>query len=396
MDVPLESRPMAIISKLGEGAFADVFKVRFEGDTAEYACKRLKDHVSTYEEVRQLPEIQVLEALQGHPNIVRLFGIHFDSHNGTVFLILELLQQSLFELLGENAQPLSEEVATAYIYHMLKGLAHCHKIGIFHRDIKPENCMVNPHTLQLKLVDFGSTSFVNRQQPFTEYIATRWYRAPECILTAGSYGPGMDLWAAGCILCEMLLGRPVFPGQDEFDQIDIINRIIGTPPSDLVSRFLSNPNEQVDYDFEPCEGQTLRSIMPNVSDGLIELIESLLIYDPEKRITADRAIQLPIFERFRVVKSIRSSLDFPVLANGLDQNEQDRIVLATPVNSIKLQIPPVARRRTQVLNRLFNTRMQAAMRIKLYKIGRPKPKVYFSTRDRRLLPMIEAKRHVYA
>jgi serine/threonine protein kinase len=194
----------------------------------------------------------------------------------------------------------------------------------------------------------------------------------------------------------MLLGSPVFPGQDEFDQIDVINRVLGTPSRELVNRFLSNPNEQADFEFVPCEGKSFRTILPDASDGVIELIESLLVYDANERTTAQKALELPIFERFKV-RSIKTSVEFPVLESGKgEERGENELAIDTPVDSVKLQIPPLAKSASQELNRLFKTRVRAAMRIKRYSPGSPKPKVFFSTRHGRLVPVVERKKHVYA
>jgi renal tumor antigen len=290
---------MHVLSKVGEGSFAEIFRVRFDGDDTEYACKVLRGRYRTHEEVQRLPEVQALQALSGHPNIVGLVDVQFEASSGSVLLICELLQQNLHEFLSQPRKRLPEPAALSLTYQLLRALSHMHSRGMFHRDIKPENCMVDPRTLELKLIDFGSTAVVRRSVPLTEYIVTRWYRPPECLLTSGSYGPRIDIWAVGCILYEMVAGGPLFPGTDEFDQIEMIHAILGTPPRSVINRFRSNPNEQADFVFPPCKGKSLRTLLPNGSDGLLGLLEKLLKYDPEQRITAEKALRLPVFAGIR-------------------------------------------------------------------------------------------------
>jgi len=121
------------------------------------------------------------------------------------------------------------------MYQVLKALEHSHKNGIFHRDIKPENILLLGE--QVKLADFGSCRGIYSRPPFTEYISTRWYRAPECLLTDGYYGYKMDIWGVGCVFFEMLSMFPLFPGNNELDQINKIHNIIGTPSQEILEYF---------------------------------------------------------------------------------------------------------------------------------------------------------------
>nr|AAH37614.1 Rage protein [Mus musculus] len=131
--------------------------------------------------------------------------------------------------------PLSEKKIMLYMYQLCKSLDHMHRNGIFHRDVKPENILVKQDVL--KLGDFGSCRSVYSKQPYTEYISTRWYRAPECLLTDGFYTYKMDLWSAGCVFYEIASLQPLFPGVNELDQISKIHDVIGTPCQKTLTKF---------------------------------------------------------------------------------------------------------------------------------------------------------------
>ncbi|XP_053459112.1 MAPK/MAK/MRK overlapping kinase isoform X3 [Nycticebus coucang] len=131
--------------------------------------------------------------------------------------------------------PLSEKKIMYYMYQLCKSLDHMHRNGIFHRDVKPENILIKQDVL--KLGDFGSCRSVYSKQPYTEYISTRWYRAPECLLTDGFYTYKMDLWSAGCVFYEIASLRPLFPGANELDQISKIHDVIGTPAQKTLTKF---------------------------------------------------------------------------------------------------------------------------------------------------------------
>ncbi|OHT08700.1 CMGC family protein kinase [Tritrichomonas foetus] len=288
-----------VLGKLGEGSFAEVFKVKSRQTNEIFAIKRLKKRCRSIEEANRLPEISALKALQGHPNIVKLLDVLYDSSHGYLAIVFEMLDKNLYELIRDHKHAYDEKTCLVLAYQLLKAVANMHSKNLFHRDIKPENCMVNKNTFELKLVDFGSTRLTNSRGPFTEYVSTRWYRAPECILTAGSYGPAVDIWAVGCVLFEIITTRPLFPGKHELDQICRIHNILGTPGREILSRFNQNPNTQISFSFPPRYAQDLQSLMPSTSPVVVDLIKALLTYNPVDRITAEEALNHPAFEQIR-------------------------------------------------------------------------------------------------
>ncbi|KAH0788667.1 CMGC family protein kinase [Histomonas meleagridis] len=282
-----------IIQKLGEGSFADVYKVKSLKDQQFYAEKRLKKRYRSFEDVKQLTEVAALRTLSKHPNIINLRSLMYDSQSGHVALILELMEMNLYEYISKAKAPIPEFDALLITYQLTKAISYVHSRGIFHRDVKPENCLINSQTLELKLTDFGSVSSIANKVRFTDYVATRWYRAPECILTSGIYGPAVDVWAIGCVLYEVLTGKPLFPGKHQLDQLNKIHAILGTPSKSLLAKIQSN---NVSMAFPQKQKQSFRDLLPNVSQPIIDLIEKLLVYDPNDRITADEALKSPAFQ----------------------------------------------------------------------------------------------------
>ena len=288
-----------IVSKLGEGSFAEVFKVRATRSGQFYAIKRLKKRYRSIDEVNRLPEVLFLKQLQGNPNVIKLIDLIYDQKNGYVAIVFELMDCNLYELLSEHKRPYSEDISLLLIFQLLLAVSYMHSKNLFHRDIKPENCMVDRETLCLKLCDFGSTRGVSSSAPYTEYVSTRWYRAPECILTSGSYGPEVDEWSAGCMLFELLTTRPLFPGKHEIDQIARIHNLLGTPARDVLAQFRRNPNTQISFQFPQRPAQDLHKLLPKTSYDTIDLLQCLLTYNPQDRISAADALQHPAFATIR-------------------------------------------------------------------------------------------------
>ena len=144
-----------------------------------------------------------------------------------------------------------------------------HRNGIFHRDIKPENILLTED--HVKLADFGSCRGIYSKQPYTEYISTRWYRAPECLLTDGYYGYKMDLWGVGCVLFEVISLFPLFPGNDEVDQVHKIHNILGSPDKSLLANFQKYATH-MEFNFPEVEGTGIIKLIPHASPEVQDLI----------------------------------------------------------------------------------------------------------------------------
>ncbi|KAI8620939.1 kinase-like domain-containing protein [Chytriomyces sp. MP71] len=225
-----------LMCKLGEGTFSEVLKVKHKRTGQIYAMKRFRKHFNSYEEIEGLREILALRRLNPHPHIVDLEDVIFEPRNGVLSLNFELMDCNLYELISRKNLLMTESKAKMYMHQICKGLEYIHGKGIFHRDIKPENILVKD--FNIKIADFGSCRGIHSKQPYTEYIATRWYRPPECLLCDGIYTYKMDIWSAGCVLYEVISKQPLFPGANELDQIHRIHNVMGTPSPKLLKQML--------------------------------------------------------------------------------------------------------------------------------------------------------------
>ncbi|XP_047320814.1 serine/threonine-protein kinase MHK-like, partial [Impatiens glandulifera] len=174
--------------------------------------------------ILNLREVKSLRRLN-HPNIIKLKEIVRE--NNELFFVFEYMEYNLYQIMRDRQNPFSEKEIRDLMYQVLEGLAHMHKNGYFHRDLKPENLLVTNQII--KMADFGLAREVSSVPPFTEYVSTRWYRAPEVLLQSPLYTPSVDMWAVGAILAELFTLCPIFPGESEADQLYKICCVLGKP-----------------------------------------------------------------------------------------------------------------------------------------------------------------------
>ncbi|KAJ3155999.1 hypothetical protein HDU89_005562 [Geranomyces variabilis] len=285
-----------LMSKLGEGTFSEVLKVKQKKSGRISAMKRFRKHFKSIEEIETLREIQALRRLNPHQHIVDLEDVIFDPKHGILSLNFELMECNLYELISQRKTSalLTESKARLFMYQICKALEYIHGKGIFHRDIKPENILVKDNNI--KIADFGSCRGIHSKQPYTEYIATRWYRPPECLLTAGFYSYKMDIWGAGCVLFEIVSRVPLFPGSNELDQLHRIHAVMGTPKKELLRYMAGSKAASVKYNFPPKEGTGIRALIPHVQTECVDLINALLAYNPDERISSRDALRYAYFK----------------------------------------------------------------------------------------------------
>ncbi|KAF7703977.1 hypothetical protein HF521_021049 [Silurus meridionalis] len=287
-----------VIKKIGEGTFSQVTKVQSLKDGKHYACKTMKQPIPSLEQAHNLREVQAMKRLSLHPNILQLHEVIFDQDTRTLSLICELMEMNIYELIRGRQYPLPENKVKIYMYQLCKALDHMHSNGIFHRDVKPENILIKRDVL--KLADFGSSRSVYCKPPHTEYISTRWYRAPECLLTDGHYSLKMDMWSAGCVFFEILSLNPLFPGTNEVNQVSKIHEVLGTPDSTVLQKF--KQSRVMAFDFVPRKGCGLSRLIPHCSAPSLSLLYQMLAYDPDERISPRTALQHTCFRDLRLAE----------------------------------------------------------------------------------------------
>jgi renal tumor antigen len=285
-----------LIAKKGEGTFSEVLKAQAIKSGKMVAIKCMKSHFESEEQVNNLREIQALRRLSPHANIIKLLEVLYDQPTGRLALVFELMDMNIYELIRGRRQYLPEGRIKMFMYQLVRSMDHMHRNGIFHRDIKPENILITDE--QLKLADFGSCRGIYSKQPYTEYISTRWYRAPECLLTDGYYNYKMDMWGVGCVFFEIVSLYPLFPGKNEADQIQKIHNILGTPNPAILERFKRHATH-IEFNFPHEEGSGIAKLIPHASPDCVELIIKLLEYNPEDRLSARAALRHPYFRDMR-------------------------------------------------------------------------------------------------
>mmetsp|Transcript_5019 Transcript_5019/g.9238 ORF Transcript_5019/g.9238 Transcript_5019/m.9238 type:complete len:521 (+) Transcript_5019:141-1703(+) len=286
-----------IVRAVGEGMFGSVLKAVMRTTGEVVAIKKMKRKYFSWKEVVKLREVQSLKKLS-HPNIVKLKEVIRERDE--LFFVFECMDKNVYELTKEmklRGRMLPEATIRSYMHQIILGLAHMHKVGFFHRDMKPENLLVDKARKTVKLADFGLAREIRSRPPYTHYVSTRWYRAPEVLLRSDEYNSPVDLWATGAIMAELYTFRPLFPGSSEPDQLYKICSVLGSPNKSTWPRGLRLASA-MKFKFPFFTPTPLSQLVPNASPEALQLMQDLLHYDPSKRPTAARALEYPYFTKY--------------------------------------------------------------------------------------------------
>ncbi|KAK9823027.1 hypothetical protein WJX81_000384 [Elliptochloris bilobata] len=247
-------------------------------------------------------ELQIMKMME-HPNVVGLKHCFYSTtEKDEVFLnlVLEFVPETVYRISKHYAkagQRMPTLFVKLYVFQMCRALAHIHALGVCHRDIKPQNLLVDTHTHQLKLCDFGSAKMLVRGEPNIAYICSRYYRAPELIFGATDYTTAIDLWSVGCVMAELLLGQPLFPGESGVDQLVEIIKVLGTPSREDIHAM--NPN-YTEFKFPQIKAHSWNKIFSKrIPPDAVDLVAQLLQYSPVGRVTALQAMTHPFFDELR-------------------------------------------------------------------------------------------------
>ncbi|XP_060663303.1 protein kinase shaggy isoform X4 [Drosophila nasuta] len=284
---------------IGNGSFGVVFQAKL-CDTGELVAikKVLQDRRFKNR------ELQIMRRLE-HCNIVKLLYFFYSSgeKRDEVFLnlVLEYIPETVYKVARQYAktkQTIPINFIRLYMYQLFRSLAYIHSLGICHRDIKPQNLLLDPETAVLKLCDFGSAKQLLHGEPNVSYICSRYYRAPELIFGAINYTTKIDVWSAGCVLAELLLGQPIFPGDSGVDQLVEVIKVLGTPTREQIREM--NPN-YTEFKFPQIKSHPWQKVFRiRTPTEAINLVSQLLEYTPSARITPLKACAHPFFDELRM------------------------------------------------------------------------------------------------
>lgn len=265
---------------------------------------------------RILRELKFLRHFN-HENIISLIDIPYPNLTGgnfeDVYMVTELMETDLYKVIYSKQQ-LSSDHIKFFIYQTLKALKYLHSANVIHRDLKPSNLLVNSNC-EIKLCDFGLARFTDaansscddlcppQSSALTEYVVTRWYRAPEVMLSCQQYDAKIDVWAVGCIMAELVLRKPFFPGSDYLDQLKLIVQNVGSLEDEDMKFISSNKAKRFMKKQAPCKGINFEKVFRFIGSDGVSLLKDMLAINPEKRVTASEALSHQYFDDLHCIET---------------------------------------------------------------------------------------------
>ncbi|XP_075484658.1 cyclin-dependent kinase G-2-like [Primulina tabacum] len=312
------------LNKIDEGTYGVIFRARDKKTGEVVALKKVKmEKEREGFPLTSLREINILLSFH-HPFIVDVKEVVVGSNLDSIFMVMEYMEHDLKGLMETIKQPFSQSEVKCLMLQLLGGVKYLHDNWVLHRDLKTSNLLLNNRG-ELKICDFGlARQYGSPLKPYTSLVVTLWYRAPELLLGAKQYSTAIDMWSLGCIMSELLSKEPLFNGKTEVEQLDKIFKILGTPNETIWPGFSKLPGVKVN--FVKHKYNLLRRKFPAtsftgspvLSDAGFDLLNKLLTYDPDKRITAEEALNHPWFHEVPLPKSKEFMPTFPA------QHAQDR------------------------------------------------------------------------
>ncbi|KAH3756504.1 extracellular response kinase [Pelomyxa schiedti] len=284
-----------IQQRLGKGAYGVVWKAMDRVRNEKVALKKIFDAFQNQTDAqRTYREIVFLQQLGGHENIIRLLDVHKAENDKDIYLVFEFMETDLHAVIRAG---ILEDIHKQYtVYQLVKALKWIHSAGVIHRDIKPSNLLLNSECL-VKVADFGLARSVD-SAGLTDYVATRWYRAPEILLGSSKYTAGIDMWSVGCILGELIGAKPMFPGTSTMNQVDRVLEVTGRPTHEDIEVINSPYANHMLEQLPPSVKKNLSDSYPQATEEAIDLMERLLQFNPLKRPTAEEALEHPYLVQF--------------------------------------------------------------------------------------------------
>ncbi|XP_064625084.1 extracellular signal-regulated kinase 2-like isoform X2 [Lineus longissimus] len=315
---PHITRRYDIKKRLGKGAYGIVWKAIDKRTAEVVAVKKIFDAFRNQTDAqRTFREIMFLQEFGDHPNIIKLHNVIKAENDKDIYLVFEFMDTDLHNVIKRGT--ILKDIHKRYImYQLFKSIKYMHSGNVIHRDLKPSNILLDSECF-VKTCDFGLARSLTQictddgvDPNLTEYVATRWYRAPEILLASNRYTKGVDMWSCGTILGEMLLGKPLFPGTSTLNQLERIMAGIPQPTrADIDS--VNSPYGASLYDRIAAKPKKqLEDLIPNAPDDAIDLLKKLVYFNPDKRITAEEALRHPYVARFHN-KADEPSIDHEVV-----------------------------------------------------------------------------------
>ncbi|CAK56106.1 unnamed protein product (macronuclear) [Paramecium tetraurelia] len=287
----------------GKGAYGIVWKAYDTKTKQIVALKKVFDAFQNSTDAqRTYREVVFLKQLNNHDNIVKLISVIRADNNKDLYMVFEYMETDLHRVI--RAELLNNMHIQYVMYQILKCLKYIHSGQLVHRDLKPANILINADC-HIKVADFGlsrclSETENNNEIPImTEYVATRWYRAPEILFGSHYYSTAVDMWSVGCILGEMILGKACFAGTSTLDQIDKIIQLIGKPTLSDLESINAPMGYQIIEQMDSKKQFSYHQFFPKANDLQIDFIKKLLVYNPKKRLTAEQALDHPYLKDFK-------------------------------------------------------------------------------------------------
>jgi len=290
-----------LIQKLGKGAYGIVWKAIDKKYKQMVALKKVFDafHNAT-DAQRTYREVMFLQELNGHENIIRLRNIIKAENNKDLYLVFDHMEADLHHVIRAN---ILEEIHKQYIiYQLLKGMKYIHSADLIHRDLKPSNILINSDC-QIKIADFGLARSVastgdDTNIKLTDYVATRWYRAPEILLGSTKYSKAVDMWSVGCILGELIVGKALFQGTSTLNQIEKVLELIGKPKPEDIDAIDSPHAATILSSINVTKKKSFQSFFTNASETALDFLRRLLVFNPNHRLSVEDALKHKYLEQF--------------------------------------------------------------------------------------------------
>jgi len=291
------SKRYSVLEQVGQGAYGIVCAAQDEETQESVAMKKIEnafEHITFTK--RTLRELRILRHLR-HENLIDVRNIFLSGSKHDfedIYVISELMETDLASIL-KSQQSLTDDHCQFFLYQILRGMKYVHSAQVIHRDLKPRNLLVNGNC-DLKICDFGlaRVSFSKEFQtcPMTEYVCTRWYRAPEVLCSWVDYTTAIDIWSIGCIFAEMLERKPLFPGHNTQHQLQAIINFVGKPVPEELNKIKNEKCRRFIESLPAAPGLHLEDAFPEAAPSALEFLSATLRFDPEQRVPVTEALTL--------------------------------------------------------------------------------------------------------